>query len=110
VRDGGAEIVLLAAALVERARRGADAPEVEAEGREPCFVTDLRGPDDDGVLHVAAVERMGMTQCDATRDPLRDRQTSVEREASCDGKCHPALGYHDRMRIPTGWWTVQPAC
>ena len=108
--EGGGEVVLLTAALVERAGRGADAAEIEPECREPRLLAHFGRTDHDRVFHVAAVERMRVTQSDPAPRADRDCQPGAEGDTGRDGKGHESLGYHVRMRITAGWWAVQPTC
>ena len=110
VIERGAEIVLLATALVVGTGGRADAAKVEAERRQARVDARFRGPHDDGILHVAAIEGMRMTQCDAARHARGNREPSVQLDARSRGEGDPTLGYHGRMRITAGWGAVQPTC
>jgi len=58
----GPDVLLLALTVVVDARRGADSPEIEAERGVAGLPADLRGSNDDRVVHVSPVERMGVAE------------------------------------------------
>ena len=108
--EAGAQVVLLAPALVVPAGGGADAAEVEAQGGQAPVRTGLGHAGDDGTVHVTAIEGMGMADDHAPPGPLRHREAGLQGLGTRPDGRRP-LGYHGvAMRITAGGVTVQPTC
>ena len=65
-------VVLLALSFVVDAPGAADSPEVESQCGIAGGPRDFPGPDDDRVVHVAAVERMGVAEHESTDGGVGD--------------------------------------
>src|SRR5262249_7701720 len=65
---------------------------------------------DDGVLHVTAVQRMGVTDDQAGLRGGRTRQERLELHSVCGSQGHTLFGYHLRERIRRGTSSVQWLC
>ena len=51
-----------------------------------------------------------MAERDATGGAGRGRESRIELDAGSGAQGDRTFVYHGHMRIPTGWWAVQPAC
>ena len=88
----------------------AHAAEVEAQSGQPEPGAHLLDADDDGVVHVPAVERMGMADDDTGGRPGGDRQPALEGDVGSHRQRRGLFEYHARMRIRAGGPVVQRSC
>jgi len=93
VIETGANVLPFAPALVVPAGGGADAPEVEAEGRQAPAEADLDHAGDHRAVHITPIERVGMADDHAQPGSRWYGDAGLEGlGARADGR--RPLGYH----------------
>src|SRR5215472_13728699 len=97
--EGCPDVVLLRLARTMLARRSAHSAEIEAEGRHLQSLGDLDYTDDHGVVHVAAVEGVGVAYDDASPGAVGECKTGLEPGAITNVKSYRR--FHDTtLRFP----------
>jgi hypothetical protein len=86
--------------------RASDTSKVEAEGPNALLPGDLRRAYDDGIVHVSAVERVGVTEDQARRSALGQPELTLEHDLGRDVNLYdvfqidtPPLDKPDRDRL-----------
>src|SRR5947208_7058377 len=92
--ERGLRVLLLTDASPVCAARGAHAAEVEPQGGEPERRAHVLNPHNHRVLHVATVQRMGVTDHDARGGARRDGEPGLEDDVRADRETQRLFGYH----------------
>jgi hypothetical protein len=106
----GLVVVLLTGAVVVGSRRVSGAAEVEAYRGQPQVVANLDEPDDDRIVHVSTVQRVGMADHDAPTRRGRRGDAGLEGDAVVRRQRLRGFGYHDGQRIQGPHRSVQHPC
>ena len=104
------DVVLLATALVPGSGGAANSAEIEAECCQVGARAGLDGRDHHGAIHVAAIERMGVSDDDPGARSRVDGQGALQNWTCAQAEADRTFRYHPAEENTEGGGCVQRLC